>query len=101
MFSVFDSVPDWYKTQEWCDRVVSEDPLMLLYYLDIYKTQRICDETVDYCLAPFKFISDLFVTSKMLEKFHDALNASDDILILDEDFSEGTFFLLIKWVFLV
>ena len=22
---VFDSIPDWYKTQEMCDRVVSED----------------------------------------------------------------------------
>ena len=27
----------------------------------------------------------------MLEKFHDALNANDDILFFDEDFSEVTF----------
>ena len=25
-FFVFDSIPDWYKTQEMYDRVVSEDP---------------------------------------------------------------------------
>ena len=25
----FDSIPDWYKTQRMCDRVVSEDPLLI------------------------------------------------------------------------
>ena len=28
---VFDFVPVWYKTQEICDRVVSEDPFMIKY----------------------------------------------------------------------
>ena len=28
----------------------------------------------------------------MFEKFHDALNANDDILFFDEDFSKVTFF---------
>ena len=34
----------------------------------------------DY-LTTLKLIVDWFVTSKMLEKFHYALNANDDILI--------------------
>ena len=36
---VFDSVPNQYKNQEICEKVVSEDSFMLKYCLDIYKTQ--------------------------------------------------------------
>ena len=35
------SVRDWYKAQEICDRVVSENPFMLISYANIYKTQKI------------------------------------------------------------
>ena len=28
VFSVFDSIPDWYKTQDMYDRVDSEDPII-------------------------------------------------------------------------
>ena len=45
-----------------------------------------------YCLTASKLVPDLFVVSKMLEKFHDALNANEDILFSDEDFSKVTFF---------
>ena len=55
MFFVSDSVPDWYKNQEMCDRVVSEDPFLIVYYPGRYKTQRMCDEAVDDCLAELKF----------------------------------------------
>ena len=37
MFLVFDSIPDWYKTQEMCDRVVSENYFLILYCPDKYK----------------------------------------------------------------
>ena len=37
-----------------------------------------CDKAVDDCLAALKFIPDWFVTSKMLEKLHDALLTNDD-----------------------
>ena len=40
----------------------------------------------------FSFIPGWFVTSKMFEKFHDALQANNDILFSDEDFNKGTFF---------
>ena len=39
-----------------------------------------------------KLIPDWFVTSKMLEKFHDALLANDGIPFFDDHFSKKTFF---------
>ena len=75
-----------------CDRVVSEDPFILIYYPDRYKSQKLCDETVDGCLAVLKFIPDWFVTSKILEKFHDPLLANDDNIFFDKDFGKVTFF---------
>ena len=66
VFFEFDSIPDWYKTQEMSDRVVSEDPSLIEYCLDKYITQRMCDEAVDDFLAALKLISDWFVTSKMI-----------------------------------
>ena len=53
--------------------------------------QKMCDEAVDDCLAALKFIPDLFVTSKMLEKFHGALLANEDTLCFYEDFRKVTF----------
>ena len=41
-----------------CDRVIYEDPFMLIYCPIIYKTQNMCDEGVDDCLAALKFIPD-------------------------------------------
>lgn len=75
-----------------CDRVVSKDLFMLIYCPDGYTASRWCDEAVDYCLAALNFFPDWFVTRKMLENFHDALSANDDIFFLDEDFSKVTFF---------
>ena len=37
-FFVFGFIPNRYKTQEMCDRVVSEDPLLKVYCPDKYKT---------------------------------------------------------------
>lgn len=42
------------------------------------------DEGVEDCLAALTFISDWFVTSKILEKFVNAFNAND-ILFDSED----------------
>ena len=35
MFFVFYYIPDWYKTQEMCDRGVSEDPLQYIAPINI------------------------------------------------------------------
>ena len=47
MFFVFVSIPDWYKTQELFDRVVSEDSFLIVYCPDKCKTQGMRDKTVD------------------------------------------------------
>ena len=57
---------------------------MLKYCIDRYKTQKVCDEAVDYYLLVLTFIPDWFVTSKILETFHDALLANNDILFSDD-----------------
>ena len=49
------------------------------------------DEAVDDCLVALKFIPDWFVTSKMLEKFDNALHANDDILSYNKNFDKVTF----------
>ena len=35
MLLVYDSIPDLYKNQEMCDSVVSEDPSLKVYCLDM------------------------------------------------------------------
>ena len=50
-----------------------------------------CDEAANLCLAALKFIPDWFVTSKILQKFDNALHANDDILFHNEDFDKVTF----------
>ena len=60
-----------------CEKVFSEDPFLILFSPDKYETQRKCDEAVDDCLAALKYIPDWFVTSKMLEKFHNLSLAND------------------------
>ena len=66
MFFVFNSIPDRYKTQEMCGRVVSEDRFLIVYCPDKHKTQRMCDEAVDDSLATLKLIPDWLVTSKII-----------------------------------
>ena len=59
-----------------------------------------CDEAVDDCLAALKFIPDWFGTSKVLEKFHNAFLANDDILFLMKILIKS-YLLLIKDIFLL
>ena len=68
--NIYDStiqfVPDCYKTQKMCDKVICEDHFMIVNDPDRYKTQGRSDKVVDDCLAALRFITDSFVTSKML-----------------------------------
>ena len=90
-FFVFNSIPDHYKTQEICDIIVYFYSFLKIYYPDKHKTQKMCNEAVDDCLAALKFITDWFVTSKMLGKFDNTLHANDDILFYNEDCYKVTF----------
>ena len=40
------------------DRVVSEDPFLIVYSPDKQKTQKMCNKAVDCSLAALKFIPD-------------------------------------------
>ena len=86
---VFVSVPDWYKTQEMCDKDISNDTFVLKYCIDRQRTQKIFDKTIDDFLPAF--VPDWFVTSKMIKKFHNALFTDDDILFFYEDSSNVLF----------
>ena len=79
-FFVFDSIPDQYKIQEMCDRVVSEDPFLTVYCPDKYKTQRMFDEAADNSLAELKLDHDWFVKSKVIKKLFTALYTDENIL---------------------
>ena len=50
-----------------------------------------CDKAVDDCLAVLKFVSDWFVTSKMIKKLFTALYADEDTLYFNEDFGNVVF----------
>ena len=41
-----------------CDRVVYENPFLIVYFPDKYTTQKMCDEAVDDCLAALKLFPD-------------------------------------------
>ena len=72
------------------------DNAILVYCLNGYKSQRMCNEDVDDCLAILKFIPDWFVTSKMLEKFHNVLLDNEEMLFLMKILIKSHF-LPIKW----
>ena len=91
-FFGFYSVPDQYKTQEKCDRVLSEDPFLIVYCADKDKTHRICDKTVDDSQAALKFILHWFSISKMIEILFTALCADENILYYFNEDSDNVAF---------
>ena len=56
------------------------------------KTQETCDKAVDSYLLTLKFVPDLFVTSKMLEKLDSSVFSDGDIFLHDIDSNIITFF---------
>ena len=58
-----------------CNRVVSDDPFLIVYCPDKYITQKMCDEAADDSIAILKLIPDSFVTSKMIKKLFTAFYA--------------------------
>ena len=51
-----------------CDKAVSNNPFMLKDFFDRYKTQEMCNKAVTDFLTASKFVSDWFVTSKVIKK---------------------------------
>ena len=68
-----------------CDRVVSEDPFLIVYCPNKYITPKMCDEATDDSLATLKLIPDWFLTSTMITTFFTALYANEKSLYFDEE----------------
>ena len=49
-------IPNQYKTQQMCDKLILEDPGMLQFIPYHYKTQEMCDKAVDYHLFTLESI---------------------------------------------
>ena len=67
MLSIFDSIPNQYKTQEMRDSIFPEYLFSKRYVLDQYKTNEMCDKAVDYCLATLKLVPDCLLQVKRLK----------------------------------
>ena len=82
---IFDSIPDQYKTQIMCGRIVSVNSFLIVYCPDKYKTQKMFDKVFDDLLAALKPFPDWFVLSKMIKEFYTALYADENILYFNDD----------------
>ena len=63
-----------------CDQVVSKEPFMSKYYLDRYKTEVMWNKAVDTFQPTSKFVSDWFVTNKILEKLDNFVMMTEFLL---------------------
>ena len=73
IFSIFDSIPDQYRTQEIRGFVVSLNSFLIIFCPDKYITQKMCDKVVDNSLALPKFFSIGSLQVKVLKKNYTAL----------------------------
>ena len=78
MLLVLDSIPNWDKTQQLCDRVISGNPFLVAYRPDQYKTQKICNKAVYDSITVLKPIPNWFVTSKMIKGRFSTLHADEN-----------------------
>lgn len=84
----FNSFPDWYKTQEMSDKAVSKELFILKSFLQDIRLKKCADA----CLPELKFALNWLVTNKMLKKLDDVVFFNDDIVFLEADFDNVTFF---------
>ena len=91
-FFKFYVIPNQYKNQGRCERVVSEGPFLIVYCPDKYKTQWMRDEAVDDSLASLELIPYWFFTSKMIKNLFTALHADENIPYFNEDPDNVVFF---------
>ena len=54
-------ISDQYKTQEMCDRIISDDPFSIRCVPSQYKTQQMCDKAI--YVAALKCVPDWLITS--------------------------------------
>ena len=64
---------------------------MLKYSPNKHITQKMCDDAVDDFVRTLNFVSDWFVTSKMIKILFTALYVDENILYFDKDFGNVVF----------
>ena len=64
-------VPDRFKTQEMCEKVVKESPWHLKHVPDHLKIQEMCKEVVDQRLYLLQHVPDWFVTQQVNPSHND------------------------------
>ena len=89
---VLDSVPDHYKFDKMCDKSVSEDPFKLKKnaMIDIRLKKCVLKPLIIF-LPALKFVSDWFVTSKVIKNLLTVLCADDNILYSNENSGNAVF----------
>ena len=74
-------VPDCYKNQEICNKVVDNYLFALKFFPECYKTQKMCDKAVDTHLSTIQFVPECYKTQeKCHETVHRCFFVSDSIL---------------------
>ena len=74
-----------------CGKVASNNSFMLIYCLDRHKAQDMHDKTIDDFLPTLGFVPDWFVT-RMIKRLDDALFSNDDLIFVNKDSNNLTFF---------
>ena len=59
-------VPDQYKTQTMCDKVIPENGGMLMFIRDCYKGPKICNKDVDNCAHVLGSVPHCYKTPKKM-----------------------------------
>ena len=67
---------------------VDDNPNALEFVPDWYKPKETCDKAVDGFLAASKFVSDWFITSKVIKNLFTDFYADENILYFNEDSSD-------------
>ena len=82
MPEAFHRIPDRFKKQEMCVKVVEVDPLSLDNVFDHLKTREMCDAAVREDSSSLIYVPDWFVTQQQVKLWHDDDDFYDDIMRL-------------------
>ena len=75
-------VPDHFKAQKMCEKVVEKKPYLLHYGPEHFKTSEMCEKVVETGLGLLKYVSDYFVTHQQQKIWRDDYRyCNDDELI--------------------
>ena len=64
----FELVPEYFKTQEMCEKAVNVHPWALKFVPDKYKTQGMCNDAAACNPWSLEFVPDYLKTQKMCER---------------------------------